>query len=114
RARHLDGGEDASLSERLADRLVGTRSPALPPAVIARAKLCVLDTLGCMIGALPSEMGEVVRRHSRPASRGIGDSLLGLRFRSAEDAGCAFGLLAHALEYDDGHRPSDNHLGCVV
>jgi 2-methylcitrate dehydratase PrpD len=113
RVDHLDG-ESPSLSERLADHLVGSAAAALPPDVRARAKLCVLDTLGCMIGALPSELGEVVRRYARSASRGSGESLFGLALRSAEDAGLAFGLLAHALEYDDGHRPSDNHLGCVV
>ena len=34
--------------------------------------------------------------------------------RRSEDSALANATLAHMLEFDDGHRPSDNHLGCVA
>jgi 2-methylcitrate dehydratase PrpD len=68
-----------------------------------------------MIGASGTESGQRILRYAsrrgapgRTTAVGIGH---GLR---AEDAGLANGTLAHLLEFDDGHRPSDNHLGCVV
>ncbi|MCU1439292.1 MAG: MmgE/PrpD family protein [Rhodoglobus sp.] len=96
-------------------RYVADRQVAIPDGVRARARMAVLDTIGCMIGATGTETGHRILRYAsrrgalgRATAVGIGH---GLR---AEDAGLANGTLAHLLEFDDGHRPSDNHLGCVV
>lgn len=90
--------------------------PVPPPSdVLERARLHLLDTIGCMVGATAAPAGE--RIHALTSTRACGGRAtvvgLGPGFR-AEDAGLANGTLAHMLEFDDGHRPSDNHLGCVV
>lgn len=96
-------------------RYVVDRQATVPDSVRMRARMAVLDTIGCMIGASGTETGQRILRYAsrrggpgRTTAVGIGH---GLR---AEDAGLANGTLAHLLEFDDGHRPSDNHLGCVV
>ena len=103
-----------SIAEGLG-RYVVDRHVPVPESVRARARMAVLDTIGCMIGATGTETGKRVLRYAsrrggtgRTTAVGIDH---GLR---AEDAGLANGTLAHLLEFDDGHRPSDNHLGCVV
>lgn len=89
--------------------------PDPPEAVIRRARLAVLDTIGCMAGATQTPAGRRVlaftERHGAPGDT----TTVGLsRGRRPHDSGLANGTLAHMLEFDDGHRPSDNHLGCVV
>jgi 2-methylcitrate dehydratase PrpD len=90
--------------------------PAETPAeVLDRARLAILDTIGCMVGATRAPAG--VRLLSLVRARGAAGrtTVVGLPGgHRSEDAGFANGTLAHMLEFDDGHRPSDNHLGCVV
>lgn len=86
-----------------------------PPWLLDRARLHVLDTIGCMVGATNAPAGARFLELTRLRGAAGGTTVIGLRGRyRAEDAGLANGTLAHLLEFDDGHRPSDNHLGCVV
>lgn len=99
---------------RLAE-YVARETTVFPEHVLARARLGVIDTLGCMVGASRMEPGRLVT--SYVAERGASGSSTVISIANrvrAEDAGLANGTLAHMLELDDGHRPSDNHLGCVI
>jgi 2-methylcitrate dehydratase PrpD len=90
--------------------------PVRPRAdLLERARLHVLDTIGCMVGATVAPAGERLLELTRRRGCAGRTTVIGLGggYR-AEDAGLANGTLAHLLEFDDGHRPSDNHLGCVV
>jgi len=105
-------------SETIAEglgRYVADRGQAIPRDVRSRARLAVLDTVGCMIGASGTESGRRILRYIAGRGGPGTSTAVGIAggFR-AEDAGLANGTLAHLLEFDDGHRPSDNHLGCVV
>lgn len=66
------------------------------------ASLFVLDTLGCALGALPTEPGRMLKAVAPPAQ--------------ADTARKAFylGGLSHILEMDDLHRDSVTHPGSVV
>jgi len=104
---------DSPIAARLADYVV---APArIPSPVLERARLTMLDTVGCMVGAVGTPTGAriltLTRQRGAPGTTtSIG---LGGRYR-VEDSALANATLAHLLEFDDGHRPSDNHLGCVV
>jgi len=106
--------QSGTIAQDLAGYVVDRRASA-PSEVRLRARMAVLDTVGCIIGASGTASGRRILRYAarrggagRATAVGVGR---GLR---AEDAGLANGTLAHLLEFDDGHRPSDNHLGCVV
>lgn len=82
---------DNSLTERLAHHL----ARPVDDATRARARLHLLDWLGCVAGALRSPVAAVVRRLDRPAA-----------MRAA--------FLGNVLEMDDVHRSSILHPGPVV
>jgi 2-methylcitrate dehydratase PrpD len=106
--------EDARESVfRLADYVCGF-GPA-PQDLRQRARLAVLDTLGCMVAAATTPAGATIV--ASVAERGAGGPATTVSLapgRRPEDSALANATLAHMLEFDDGHRPSDNHLGCVV
>jgi 2-methylcitrate dehydratase PrpD len=80
-----------------------------------RARLAVLDILGCMVGAAATPAGAMIV--GLVADRGAEGATTTVSLaggRRSEDSTLANATLAHMLEFDDGHRPSDNHLGCVA
>ncbi len=106
---------ERTLSQQLADFLSPLSLTAVPAQVMNGAKLCILDTLGCMFAASRTEKGGVITGFVSGRSPDGPCKILGHARRTvAESAALANGTLAHMLELDDGHRPSDNHLGCVV
>jgi 2-methylcitrate dehydratase PrpD len=106
-------GDTVPIAVRLAE-YVATAS-SFPPEVVERARIAVLDTLGCMLGATQTGPGRLILGHVAGRSTEGASTVIGLhRARGATDAALANCTLAHMLELDDGHRPSDNHLGCVI
>ena len=104
-----------SKSAVLAQYCVGLSLGSVPAEVKQKATLCVLDTVGCMIAGSASRVGRIVTTHALESGKPGAWTVFG---RSSgvdvESAALANGTLGHVLELDDGHRPSDNHLGCVV
>jgi 2-methylcitrate dehydratase PrpD len=97
----------------LADYVTGF-GPATPE-LRARTRLAVLDVLGCMVGAATTPTGTTIV--DAVADRGADGATTTVSLaagRRSDDSALANATLAHMLEFDDGHRPSDNHLGCVV
>jgi 2-methylcitrate dehydratase PrpD len=104
---------DATIAMRVAEYVAAEHG--LPKPLLDRARLHALDTVGAMVGATATSTGRKIltfvdTRGAPGKATAIG---LGKRLR-AEDSALANATLAHTLEFDDGHRPSDNHLGCVV
>jgi 2-methylcitrate dehydratase PrpD len=103
-----------SLSEGLARYAVGLRLEDVPQDVRDKAALCILDTIGCAIAGSATRAGGIVARHvarGQPGACSLFGHVDGVDLESAVLANVG---AAHVLELDDGHRPSDNHLGCVV
>src|SRR5688572_11353636 len=97
-----------TIAEGLGRYVVDRKAP-VPDNVRTRARTAVLDTIGCMIGATGTETGQRVLRYAFRRGGGGRTTAVGIdRGLRAEDAGLANGTLAHLLEFDDGHRPSDN------
>ena len=105
-----DAGTIAALARWVRDP--GT----IPEASLARAKLLVLDTLGCGIAGLVDPLSDIVRAQAA----GTGCSLIGGGSASLLDAAFANGVVARVLDLNDylinelhgrpqsGGHPSDN------
>jgi 2-methylcitrate dehydratase PrpD len=104
-----------TISEKLADYVTGMAIGDLPPEVVDKTKLCVLDTIGCMLAGSRDEVGERITAHALRYGRPGPCTVFGHSASvGPEHAALANGTSAHVLERDDGHRPSGNHLECVV
>jgi 2-methylcitrate dehydratase PrpD len=105
-----------TISRTLAKFLVEEiQSARFSPELVAKTKLCVIDSLGCMVGASSRPLAKIMNDYLAGRSQPGPSVLIGGKKRVLpEIAGLANATLAHTLEMDDGHRPSDNHIGCVV
>ena len=100
------------LADYVTDDALASR---IPGPVLERARLAVLDIVGCMLAATTAEPARALAGHlggqrasGRSCAVGVADDV------GAQSAALCNSTLSHLLELDDGHRPSGNHLGCVV
>jgi 2-methylcitrate dehydratase PrpD len=102
-------------SAQLVDYLQSTELGDIPQEVQRKAKQCVLDTIGAMIAGSANTLGGILSSYVLDTGAPGSCTLLGFpQTGSVESAALLNGALAHVLEMDDGHRPSDNHLGGAV
>jgi 2-methylcitrate dehydratase PrpD len=114
-----DGGRGsnsiAPATSALADYVSGALDRELPPEVVARTKLHVLDTLAAMVSGSCLKPGSLAARYveglgGHPQAIVIGTDLL----TSAVNAALANGMAAHADETDDTNPVGPVHLGCAA
>jgi 2-methylcitrate dehydratase PrpD len=99
----------------LAAHIASAPTRALPPEVLDKAKLHVLDTLAAMASGTQLEAGERVLPFAAAAGGHREALVIGSdTLTSAAMAALANGMLAHADETDDSHAPSLTHPGCAV
>jgi len=104
-----------TISQQVAEYVTKMTVGDLPPEVIAKTKLCILDAIGCMVAGSQDRVSTIVAKHIKRQGANGTCTLFGHPgCVGPEAAALANGIAAHVLELDDGHRPSDNHLGCVV
>jgi len=115
-ARGAPGPADSRpQSAILADYAVNLSLADVPAEVKQKAMLCIMDTIGAMVAAAENRVGAIVTDHAVKHGKAGPCMLFGRKETvDVESAALANGTLGHVLELDDGHRPSDNHLGCVV
>jgi 2-methylcitrate dehydratase PrpD len=106
------------LTRLLAAHVAGIALARLPAAVVAKAKDCVLDAVGCGVAgsahpAIESLLGAL---RPRPVPRGLpGASVWGTPLRSSVTAAALLnGSMTHAVNADDAHKESMGHPGTVV
>ncbi|MFI5614869.1 MmgE/PrpD family protein [Amycolatopsis sp. NPDC051903] len=116
----MTGTIDSEVSTRpvtreLATFAAGLRYESLPPEVVAMAKRCVLDSLGCGIYGSATPWADAVARTvgqlgQAPAASGWG------RVVRADALGTAMinGTAAQGYELDDCHDQSMSHYGAGV
>ncbi|MCC7194153.1 MAG: MmgE/PrpD family protein [Gemmatimonadaceae bacterium] len=104
-----------TLAERLVRDWYCLETRAIPEAILARAALCVKDTLGVAIAARTLGVGLAATKVALEAD-GAGHSAVWGAARSAtpEDATLANGTLAHALDFDDTHAAAIMHASSVI
>ena len=104
---------DQTIAAKFAEFAVGLQFEAVPTGLIEKAKLHILDTLGCAIAAARSDsakptLNALLRLGTATESVAIGQAeRLGLR-----DAILFNGGLANTLDYDDTYIPALNHISC--
>jgi 2-methylcitrate dehydratase PrpD len=102
-------------SEALADFVARQSYAGLPPEVVSKAKLHLLDLLGVALASSTMPFGESVWRAARSAG-GAGDAtVVGFRERLWPAwAALVNGTLAHGTDFDDTHMASVVHVGTSV
>jgi 2-methylcitrate dehydratase PrpD len=104
-----------TIAEGLAEYVLGTDVGALPANVVEKSEQVILDTIGCTLAGSRDRVGTSATAYAAGRGSAGRSTVFGRRERvDPEHAALANGTAAHVLEMDDGHRPSDNHLGGVV
>jgi len=103
------------LTARLAEFVAGLEFDAIPPEVIARVKLCILDTLGCALYGSMLPWGRIIIEFVKGCGEGRGALLWGDGSEvPSSNAPLANGTLVHSFELDDIHRDAVLHPGAVT
>jgi 2-methylcitrate dehydratase PrpD len=101
------------LAVRLAQAVTALSLEQLPEAVVRKAKVCLLDLIGCAFEAreLPwSRQAVAIATRIDP-----GASIIGHPFTASHgDAAFANAVMGHGLVREDMHSGSISHLGIVV
>lgn len=104
-----------SLTGKLAAFLVDLNYNSLPPEVIRKAKLCLMDTLGAALAGSKTKEALIAKRLApklnpmKEATLFTGKGKVGVL-----EGAMANGIMSHALELDDGNRYAQGHPGVVV
>jgi 2-methylcitrate dehydratase PrpD len=86
----------------------------IPADVIARTKLCILDSIGTMLAGATTELGASVYRAATSFETSAISTVLGFGTRSSPTAAALVnGTLSEIFELQDGWRFGNNHP-CVV
>lgn len=109
------------LSERLAEYAHSLAYEDLSEAVVREAKLRILDSIGCAIGAFRESPVEAARGLAEKSYRGTSATLLGTRRKTTPDmAAFVNGAMVRYFDFNDtylskepGH-PSDNIPACLA
>jgi aconitate decarboxylase len=99
----------------MATFVAGLRYEAVPPEVIARMKLLMLDALGCGLYAAPLEWSAILQRSLAAIDTTQGCTVWGTALKlSAPHAALVNGSQVQGFELDDAHRLAILHTGSVV
>jgi 2-methylcitrate dehydratase PrpD len=105
-------------NDHVAHRLVrfaaGLDGGSLPVAVRDKAKLCLLDFVGCALEAGTLPWGRQAASYAL-SQGGTAATVIGESGRSSSaEAAFANGMIGHGLVREDMHTPSSSHLGVVI
>lgn len=103
-----------TIAEQLSDYVANTDYRHFSKESIRKAKLCLMDSLGCMVGGAITEMGRVLLRyHERFDDLGNCTVIGSKKNGSATHATFLNALLSNALDFDDTYLNSF-HLGATI
>ncbi len=102
-------------AQRIAEYVVSLNYEDLPKAVIEKAKDCVRDHLGCVLGSYPFEESKMVAEWVRDLGDRKESTILGWGHKtSCRNAALANGYMAEVLETQDGVTYGNNHPASVI
>jgi len=102
-------------TRRVAEFVSGLRYEAIPREVRERAKLLVLDSLGCALYGARLEWCRILQRTLKKLDSSTACGVWGTAQRlSAPHAALANGTQIQGFELDDVHREGVLHVGAVV
>ena len=104
-----------SAARRLARFVVALEFDDVPAAVVGRAALLALDTLGCCLAASRYDFGRAARATAERLGGKPESTVIGGAVRvAAANAVLANSTLAHGLDFDDTREDAIVHTGCVA
>ena len=102
-------------TQGIPDFVAGLRYEAIPPAVIERIKLLILDSLGCAIFGAELPWSRILQQTLAKVDTSQGATVWGTNQRlSAPHAALVNGTLVQSFELDDVHRVGVLHVGAVT
>lgn len=102
-------------TRKLAEFCAGVAMEDLPPEVVRKAKLCVLDYVANVYGSLQLEEVHEVVSYIKAMGSGGQSTALACGFKTTpQNAAFLNGTLAEAIEAQDGVRFGGNHPVCAV
>jgi aconitate decarboxylase len=101
-------------TQGMAEFVSGLRYERIPPEVVERVKLLILDSLGCALYGVDLEWSRILMRSLEQLDTTKSCSVWGTSLRlSAPHAALVNGTLVHGFELDDIHRLGVLHEGAV-
>ena len=102
-------------SQAIARFLSGLKLADVPLAVVDKAKLVFLDTLGIALASSTMDFGRMVSNVAQKLGGAAASRLIGSTVKvAAANAVLANGTLAHGLDYDDTLEAAIVHTGCCA
>jgi 2-methylcitrate dehydratase len=108
------GGVTPTIAQDIARWVVALRYEELPPVVIARAKRVLLDSVGCILGAIAAEPVRVAQLVVAAQGGNPQATILGIgRKASCEQAAFLNGMALRYLDYNDYIAMGRPHHGSM-
>jgi 2-methylcitrate dehydratase PrpD len=103
------------VTSALCEYVAGALDRDMPPEVVAKTRLHVLDTIAAMVSGSRLKAGEMAARYvdglgGRPQATVVGTGIV----TSTVNAALANGMAAHGDETDDSHLRGRFHPGCGI
>lgn len=106
---------DMEYTKKLADFCAGLSYDDLPPEVVDKTKICILDFFANAYGSLELEPVRKIAEMMKTLSAGGNCTVAGCGYRdNMKDAAFVNGTAAEAIEAQDGLRFGGNHPGAAV
>ena len=103
------------ITATLAHYVAGAADRVLPPAVVAKTRLHILDTLAAILSGSRLKPGEMAARYVEKLGGAPEATVIGTKLViGAAHAALANGMMGHADETDDSHLGGRFHPGCGV
>ena len=102
------------ITRKLAQFAAETRYEQLPPEVVRESKRLLLDTIGCAIGGVHTDSGDIALKHVRAMGGNPLATVVGTgEMTSSVNAAYANARLANVLDADDTF-PTGSHFGSTT
>jgi 2-methylcitrate dehydratase PrpD len=94
-------GETKTISQQVADYIAGFDLKGVPPAVVERARIAFIDTLGVMLAGSHEEVAHIVAEMVKAEASAPQATVVGSALRASPQlAALANGVASHAMDYD--------------
>lgn len=104
-----------TISEKLAEFVVGLQYSKIPTLISERAKMRILDFLGVALAGSQITSSKIMIEVSKELGGKEESTIIGEKLKvSCVNAALANGTMAHASDYDDDHRSATMHPGSAV
>lgn len=103
------------IARQLAKWIVKTKVEEIPTQVLEKAKIYVLDTLGCTIAGVTDDVGKVIIEYAQDLGGKPVCNVIGSSVKTAPPvAALANGITGHALDFDDTSYSYIGHVSVSI